>query len=226
VSDKSPHDDQAYLQSRHYLKGALEHLLASGRSLGDLFEFAFDKFGEDFLPYLLQFFQDIREGRIRIEGLGKSTRDAILGYHVTLEERDNLIREAAYYKSEKHGFSGSTEQDWAEAEKEVDTRLEGLIGKSTKLLAELTAALEDGMSVSQREISQWLEKKAIVAREKTGTMKKTAGMKSSSKSDDSKKDIKVKSGDAAVKKKTTRKKARKKKVSKKKEKNPNRSSSS
>lgn len=215
MSDKTPYDAQTYEQSRQYLKGALEHLLASGRSLRDLFELAFDKFGEDFLPYLLKFFQDVREGRIRIEGLGESTRDAILGHHVTPEQRVKLIREAAYYKSEKHGFSSASERDWAEAEKEVDARLEGLIVKGPKFLAALTAALEDGMNVSQKEISQWLEGKASAAREKTGTMKKTAGIKSSSKSDDSKNKKKAVKKKAA-KKKATKKKAVKKKVSKKK----------
>lgn len=187
MSDKTPHHNQTYEQSRQYLKGALEHLLSSGRSLTDLFEFAFDKFGEDFLPYLLQFFDDVREGRIKIEGLGKSTRDAIFGYHVTPEKRDKMILEAAYYKSEKRGFSGCTKEDWAEAEKEVDTRLEGLIGKSAKLLDALMASLDGGMNAGQKEISQWLEKKASVASKKSDTMKKTAGKKSSSKPGDNKK---------------------------------------
>jgi hypothetical protein len=191
MSEKAPHHNQTYEQSREYLKGALEHLLSSGRSLRDLFEFAFDKFGEDFLPYLLQFFEDVREGRIKIEGLGKSTQDAIFGYHVTPEKRDKMIREAAYYKSEKHGFTGCTKEDWAEAEKEVDTRLEGLIGKSAKLLDALMASVEGGMNAGQKEISQWLEKKASAARKKTDSMKKTAGKKSSSKPADTKKKKKV-----------------------------------
>ena len=215
MNDKTPNDAQTYEQSKQYLKGALEHLLASGRSLRDLFELAIDKFGEDFLPYLMQFFQDIREGRIRIEGLGGSARDAIFGHHVTPEQRESLIREAAYYKGEKQGFSGSTEQDWVEAEKEVDAHLEGLIVKGTKLLDALTAALEDGMKVSQKEISRWLEKKASVAKEKTGTMKKTTG-ESASKSNYSKKEKKARSGETAAKKKTTKKKPAKKKTTKKK----------
>jgi hypothetical protein len=193
-------DAQTYEQSRQYLKGALENLLASERSLRDLFELAFDNFGEDFLPYLLQFFQDIRGGRIRIEGLGESTRDAILGHHVTPEQRDYLIQKAAYYISENHGFSRSTEQDWAEAEKEVDARLEGLIA-------------------SQQEISQWLEGKASKTKKKTGTTKKTAGMAPFSISDDSntvKKAVKKK----ATKKKATKKKAVKKKATKKKASKP------
>jgi hypothetical protein len=39
------------------------------------------------------------------------------------EERERLIREEAYYRSERRGFSGgSPEEDWREAEREVDER--------------------------------------------------------------------------------------------------------
>jgi hypothetical protein len=37
------------------------------------------------------------------------------------EERTRMIQEAAYYKAEQRGFEGgSPEQDWLEAEREVD----------------------------------------------------------------------------------------------------------
>ena len=43
---------------------------------------------------------------------------------VTPEERWNLIALAAYYRAEKRGFvGGNTEQDWWEAEAEVDAEL-------------------------------------------------------------------------------------------------------
>jgi hypothetical protein len=215
MSQKTHRDSQTYEHSKQYLKRTLEHLLASGRSLRDLFEFAFDKFGEDFLPYLLQFFEDVRKGHIRIEGLGESARATIIGHHVSPEERESLIRETAYYKSEKQGFSGSREQAWAEAEQEVDARLEGLIGRGSKLLEALTASVEEGMDTTQKEISQWLEKRATAVRNKTDTMKKAEEKKSSSKSGKGNKQKRAKTAKNA-KKKTTRMKAEKEKVSKKK----------
>jgi hypothetical protein len=40
---------------------------------------------------------------------------------VTLEKRRYMIAEAAYYRAEHWGFKeGSPEQDWLEAEKEID----------------------------------------------------------------------------------------------------------
>ena len=43
---------------------------------------------------------------------------------VTAEERQNMIREAAYYRAEQRGFQGgSAEEDWLLAEQEVDRAL-------------------------------------------------------------------------------------------------------
>lgn len=40
------------------------------------------------------------------------------------EEREQLIREAAYFKAAERGFvGGSAEADWLEAEREVNERL-------------------------------------------------------------------------------------------------------
>lgn len=40
------------------------------------------------------------------------------------EERHRMIAERAYYKAESRGFQGGTpEQDWMEAEAEIDTTL-------------------------------------------------------------------------------------------------------
>lgn len=41
--------------------------------------------------------------------------------NVSNSQREQLIREMAYYKAEKRGFNGgNAEQDWLEAEAEVD----------------------------------------------------------------------------------------------------------
>lgn len=45
---------------------------------------------------------------------------------VTAEERDRMIREAAYYIAERRGFEGgSPAEDWEQAEAEVDQLLKG-----------------------------------------------------------------------------------------------------
>lgn len=48
------------------------------------------------------------------------------------EERTRLIREAAYRRAEQRGFQGgSPEEDWYEAEREVEERLRGRKGTGT-----------------------------------------------------------------------------------------------
>jgi len=48
---------------------------------------------------------------------------------VGLEERHRMIELAAYYRAERRGFSdGSAEQDWLEAEAEIDRVLGGAPG--------------------------------------------------------------------------------------------------
>ncbi len=43
---------------------------------------------------------------------------------ITAEERIRMIREAAWLRAERRGFvGGSPEQDWLEAEQEIDTML-------------------------------------------------------------------------------------------------------
>lgn len=43
---------------------------------------------------------------------------------VSPEERERMIREAAYFRAEGRGFAGGDpEQDWIEAEREVDRNL-------------------------------------------------------------------------------------------------------
>jgi hypothetical protein len=43
---------------------------------------------------------------------------------ISADSREQLISEAAYFKAESRGFEGGDpEQDWLEAESEVDTKL-------------------------------------------------------------------------------------------------------
>ncbi|MCM2280022.1 MAG: DUF2934 domain-containing protein [Oligoflexia bacterium] len=42
---------------------------------------------------------------------------------ITPEVRHQMIRETAYYIAERRGFQGSPQQDWYEAEQEINRRL-------------------------------------------------------------------------------------------------------
>ena len=47
------------------------------------------------------------------------------GVPVTTEERHRMITEAAYYLAERRGFTGgSAEDDWLQAEREIDRTLQ------------------------------------------------------------------------------------------------------
>jgi hypothetical protein len=54
----------------------------------------------------------------------KKTAGADASVPVTTEERHRMITEAAYYLAERRGFSGgSAEDDWLQAEREIDRAL-------------------------------------------------------------------------------------------------------
>jgi len=56
----------------------------------------------------------------------KKTASADTSSNITAEERRRMITEAAYYLAEQRGFSGgSPEQDWIQAEREIDRVLQG-----------------------------------------------------------------------------------------------------
>lgn len=54
----------------------------------------------------------------------RQTLDGSLDDSVTAEERHRMIAEAAYYRALQRGFAGgSAEDDWAQAEREINTTL-------------------------------------------------------------------------------------------------------
>ncbi len=160
-------DKVTYDATKDYLKAALEQMIVAGHSVKDLAEFAADKFGDSFYPYLREFQQDIRAGRIKVQGLAESSRASIFGAHVNPEERERLIREAAYMRAEQRGFSGgSPEQDWMAAEAEIDemlARKAGLFNRGNKALdlARATARKEAGSI--QTVVWRWIEGKEQAA---------------------------------------------------------------
>jgi hypothetical protein len=163
MNANTPFDKATYESSRIYLKTALEHMLVAGRSARELSEFALEKFGAGFLPYLQQFLRDVSHGRILIDGLSRSARDAVLGHHVTDDQRDEMIRQVAYLRAERRGFAGgSPEQDWIDAEREVDEQLArraGLVVKGSKALASVTATVEKELVNSGKVVTRWLDRK-------------------------------------------------------------------
>ena len=72
-------DKGTYETLKPYLKAALEHLLQAGRTVKDFFQFAVDRFGGAVVPYVKKFEQEVREGTVKIAGVTKSTKDAVLG---------------------------------------------------------------------------------------------------------------------------------------------------
>ncbi len=63
-----------------------------------------------------------REGKLDVAGHTKSAKSAP---EISSQERERMIMEAAYLRAKRRGFvGGSAEQDWREAEAEVDRVLE------------------------------------------------------------------------------------------------------
>ncbi|MBK8163140.1 MAG: DUF2934 domain-containing protein [Gammaproteobacteria bacterium] len=157
-------DPERYDAARTPLQNAFEHMLAAGHSVRDFSEFALEKFGDSFLPYLRRFLADVEQGRIRIEGIGRTAKTVLLGVWVTPEERIEMIRLAAFVRAEQRGFrDGSPEDDWLAAEREVDARLAqeaGLATRGHKAFATATAALEQEFGNLKTTIADWLEKAA------------------------------------------------------------------
>lgn len=158
----NPHTDKTiYETTQNYLKAALEHTIATGHSVKDFSEFALEKFGDNALPHIRHFFQDVREGQIRIKGMARAAKMRIVGLHVSAVEREEMIRVAAYLRAEKCGFTGSTpEQDWHQAEKEVDALLEheaGLVEKGHRVLTSASTIVEQEYDHVKHIVSDWIE---------------------------------------------------------------------
>lgn len=204
-------DESTYESARAYLKDALEQMLAAGRSARELGDFALDKFGDKFIPYLQAFSQDVSKGKIKIKGLGKPAKTAIFGRHVSRQEREDMIREAAYLRAEQRGFvGGSPEEDWRQAEREVDRRLAqetGLVEKGRMALTSAGTIIEREFDEVRRVVAGWLEGGAGSGPLEEAILKKKAAKKKAVK----KKAVKKK----AVKKKAVKKKAAAKKRAKK-----------
>jgi hypothetical protein len=150
-----------YEAVKTHFKHTLEHVIEAGHNVKEFTEFALNKFDESYIPHLRQFLSDVSQGEIKIKGLSKSAKTAIIGHHVSLKEREALIREAAYYLAEKRGFAGGHEtDDWAAAEREVDTRLAEearLIDKGRSLVESTATSIEKEFVNIKKAVTGWLE---------------------------------------------------------------------
>jgi hypothetical protein len=123
-----------------------------------------DKFSSETRTY-----EEAKTYRITIQGLTESARMAVLGRHITAEERQAMIREAAYLRAEQRGFvGGSPEEDWVLAEQEVDERLlqqAGLVTKGRRALISATSSVEQELGSIKDVVTRWLEGEGDVARQ-------------------------------------------------------------
>jgi hypothetical protein len=161
MAEKFSSETRTYEDAKTYLKAAFEHIISAGKDVGELVEFAFAKSGDAVVPYLRRFLSDVHEGRITIQGLTESAKMAVLGRHITAEERHAMIREAAYLRAEQRGFvGGSPEADWVLAEQEVDERLlqqAGLVTKGRRALTSATSSIEHELGSIKDVVTRWLE---------------------------------------------------------------------
>jgi hypothetical protein len=156
---------------RSYLHATLEHLLAAGRSTHDFVEFALAKFGKHIIPHLKGLQEDIQERRVNIANLADSARTAVFGIHVTAEQREQMVREAAYLRAQHRGYAGgSAEEDWYAAEQEIDALLAkqaGLLEKSRETFTSAATTTEKEMAHVKEAVADWIASH-------TGTGKKAA----------------------------------------------------
>lgn len=152
-----------YESVRSYLHGALEQLLAAGRSTYELVDFAVDKFGHSVVPHLTRFQQEIREGQVNVKHLADAAKTAVFGVQVTEEQREQMIREAAYFRAARRGFAeGDSAQDWIVAEKEIDALLEkqaGVVGRARKALTAAVSIAEQEVAQAKDAVTAWIASK-------------------------------------------------------------------
>lgn len=158
-------EQTGYQTVKTYLKPALEQMIAAGRDLREFGEFAAKKFGDTVGPHVLRFLDDVRDGRISIRGLPDSAKAMLLGHRVSPQQREEMIRNAAYFKAAQRGFAaGLAEEDWYAAEKEIDREIEqglGLLHKGYRGLSSAAAVAEKEFDHLKRVVTEWAESRPV-----------------------------------------------------------------
>lgn len=176
---KQPEDKPAesYEAVRPFFKASFEQILVAGRGVREMAEFTLERLGDAALPHLQRFMNEVRAGQVKVKGLTQSVHDRIFGAHPSPEERERWIREAAYLRAQQRGFAGgSPEQDWYEAEKEVDARLAaelGLIGRGRRALESVASAAEREIEETYDLVRQWLARQGEAVKAKSSRARKT-----------------------------------------------------
>jgi hypothetical protein len=160
MTRNSQFDTVTYDEAKTYLKEAFEHIISTGRGVREFADFSLERFGDAFSPHVRRFLGEVHEGRVAVQGLTESARMAVLGQHLSAEERQAMIREAAYLRAERRGFTGgSPEEDWLLAEQEIDERLlqqSGLLAKGRRALASAATSLEQELANVKDTVTGWL----------------------------------------------------------------------
>ncbi len=161
MTDEKQPRKSTYEVVQQYLKASLEAMIATGHNFREFTNFILEKFGDNFYPYLHRFYEDVRKGRIRIQGLTQTARTAVFGHHVTPEEREERIRKAAYQQAEQRGFQGGSEiEDWQAAEKQVDEQLEketGFVDKGYDVITSAASIVDKEVENVKKVVKNWLE---------------------------------------------------------------------
>jgi hypothetical protein len=143
-----------------YFNSTLEHMVSAGHGIKEFSEFTLEHLGETVRPHIRNFAKDVRMGVIKVKGITAATRVKILGQHIDEAEREQMIREAAYFLAEKRNFiGGDAETDWYQAEKIVSSQLDeesGLTGKSFKRVEYLSSEIKTKLETVEHDVKQWV----------------------------------------------------------------------
>lgn len=159
-SEQDKDQPVSYETVRPFLKASLEQIVAAGRGVREMAEFSAERLGDKALPLVNRFLAEVHAGQVKIKGLSASVHQNLFDGRPSPEERERLIREAAYLRAEQRGFAGgSPEEDWAEAEREIDARFaaqEGLVIRGRHAIESAAATAERGAEATYALVRQWL----------------------------------------------------------------------
>jgi hypothetical protein len=155
-----PNKSTSHESAKAYLKASLEQVIAAGHSVSEFKDYVVDKFGDAVIPQLRHFLTEVRLGKVEIKGLSQSAKEAVLGHPYSDEEREAMIKEAAYFIAEKHGFDGNDKRDWALATQQIDDQIAaetGLVSKSKKAFESSAAIIEEEYNDLKTVVTDWLQ---------------------------------------------------------------------
>lgn len=155
-----PNKSTGHEPAKAYLKASLEQIIAAGHSVSEFKDYVVDKFGDEIIPQLRHFLMEVRHGKVEIRGLSQSAKETILGHPYSDEEREAMIKEAAYFIAEKHGFDGNERRDWTLATLQIDDQIAaeaGLVSKSKKVLKSSASIIEEEYNDLKTVVTDWLQ---------------------------------------------------------------------